>query len=58
MLAAERTWSPRRWAGGSNTYLSGGVSSSGLAAAHAIHNGMTAILTPITITGKKWRSEP
>ncbi len=41
------TWSPRRWSGWwkpTPTYLSGvGFESGGLAAAHAIHNGMTAI---------------
>ncbi len=39
-----------------NTYLSGvGFESGGLAAAHAVHNGLTAIRTRITIiTVKKW----
>lgn len=41
-----------------NTYLSGvGFESGGLAAAHAVHNGLTAIPTRITIiTVKKWHS--
>nr|VXZ90246.1 Glycerol dehydrogenase [Klebsiella pneumoniae] len=43
-----------------NTYLSGvGFESGGLAAAHAIHNGMTAIPDAHHYYhGEKWRSEP